>query len=172
MQIIYLIYLAANHATIPTLSIILIVAVYGLQALVFVLRRKWDMIGWMIFYILAVPAFSFMLPLYSFWKMDDFSWGNTRVVVGEGNNKKVVMAEEEKFDESMIPLKKFSGMHSLYKMPELDTNSSLQNTRLRLGRLVLSLPLRRPATPSPRCLVPAPSPRIHTLVTTTATRTP
>lgn len=41
--------------------------------------------------------------------MDDFSWGNTRLVVGEGSNKKVIMAEDEKFDESMIPLKKFSG---------------------------------------------------------------
>jgi hypothetical protein len=34
----------------------MIVAVYGVQALVFILRRKWDMIGWMIFYILAIPA--------------------------------------------------------------------------------------------------------------------
>ena len=53
--------------------------------------------------------YSFFLPVYSFWCMGDFSWGNTRVVVGEGNNKKVIMAEDEKFDESMIPLKKFSG---------------------------------------------------------------
>lgn len=30
-------------------------------------------------YILAIPAFSFFLPLYSFWKMDDFSWGSTRL---------------------------------------------------------------------------------------------
>ena len=90
-QIVYLIYLAAGvHAQIPTLSIILIAAVYGLQALVFVLRRKWDMIGWMIFYILAIPAFSFFLPLYSFWKMDDFSWGATRIVLGESGKKMVV----------------------------------------------------------------------------------
>ena len=87
----YLIYLAAGiHAQIPTLSIILIAAVYGLQALVFVLRRKWDMIGWMIFYILAIPVFSFFLPLYSFWRMDDFSWGQTRVVLGESGKKMIV----------------------------------------------------------------------------------
>jgi len=30
-------------------------------------------------YILAIPVFSFFLPLYSFWKMDDFSWGSTRL---------------------------------------------------------------------------------------------
>jgi len=40
--------------------------------------------------------------------MDDFSWGNTRLVVGEGNSKKVIMNDESKFDESVIPLKKFS----------------------------------------------------------------
>lgn len=41
--------------------------------------------------------------------MDDFSWGNTRLVIGEGNSKKVVMNDDSKFDESTIPLKKFSG---------------------------------------------------------------
>lgn len=61
------------------------------------------------------PVYSFFLPVYSFWRMDDFSWGNTRLVVGEGNNKKVIVAEDEKFDESMIPLKKFSGMSYKWK---------------------------------------------------------
>lgn len=68
----------------------MIIAVYGLQALVFILRRKWDMIGWMIFYILAIPASSFILPLYSFWKMDDFSWGATRLVLGESGKKIII----------------------------------------------------------------------------------
>ena len=57
------------------------------------------------------PVYSFFLPIYSFWCMDEFSWGNTRVVIGEGKDKKVITNEDEKFDESMIPLKKFSGMH-------------------------------------------------------------
>jgi hypothetical protein len=30
--------------------------------------------GWMILYILAIPLFSFVLPVVSFWQMDDFSW--------------------------------------------------------------------------------------------------
>jgi len=68
----------------------MIAAIYGLQALVFIMRRKWDMIGWMLFYVLAIPAFSFFLPLYSFWKMDDFSWGQTRVVLGESGKKMIV----------------------------------------------------------------------------------
>ncbi|KAI8989101.1 glycosyltransferase family 2 protein [Trametes punicea] len=106
--IVYLIYLAAGlHAHIPILSIILIAAVYGLQALVFVLRRKWDMVGWMIFYIIAIPAFSFFLPLYSFWRMDDFSWGQTRIVLGEAG-KKIVVHDEGKFDPRSIPLKSWN----------------------------------------------------------------
>ena len=28
----------------------------------------------MIMYILAIPFFSLILPLTSFWQMDDFSW--------------------------------------------------------------------------------------------------
>ncbi len=45
--------------------------------------------------------------------MDDFGWGNTRLVIGEGSSKKVMINEDEKFDESMIPLKKFSGTASM-----------------------------------------------------------
>ena len=104
---------------------ILIAAIYGLQALVFILRRKWDMIGWMIFYIIAIPAFSFLLPLYSFWKMDDFSWGQTRIVMGEAGKKMIVhvrvsplfrdrsklilcLKDEGKFDPRSIPLKSWN----------------------------------------------------------------
>ena len=75
---------------IPTWSIIMLAAIYGLQALIFLFRRKWDMIGWMVFYILAIPVFSLLLPLYSFWKMDDFSWGATRIVMGEKGKKMIV----------------------------------------------------------------------------------
>jgi len=88
------------------LSFILLGAIYGLQVIIFVLRRKWEMIGWMIIYIFATPVFAFALPLYSFWHMDDFSWGNTRVVTGE-KGKKVVITDEGKFDPASIPHKKW-----------------------------------------------------------------
>ncbi|KDQ56608.1 glycosyltransferase family 2 protein [Jaapia argillacea MUCL 33604] len=106
--IVYLIYIVAGEGkAIPTLSLIMIAAVYGVQALVFILRRKWDMIGWMVFYILAIPAFSFFLPLYSFWRMDDFSWGATRLVLGE-KGKKMIVHDEGKFDPRSIPLKSWN----------------------------------------------------------------
>jgi len=105
--IIYLIVLISlNSAVVPLTAFILLGAIYGLQAIIFTLRRKWEMIGWMIIYILAMPVFSMGLPLYSFWHMDDFSWGNTRVVTGE-KGRQVVVSDEGKFDPASIPKKKW-----------------------------------------------------------------
>jgi len=105
--IVYLIVVLALHATvIPITAFILLGAIYGLQAIIFILRRKWEMVGWMFLYILAIPVFSFGLPLYSFWHMDDFSWGNTRVVTGE-KGRKIVITDEGKFDPESIPHKKW-----------------------------------------------------------------
>ncbi|GBE80201.1 Chitin synthase 8 [Sparassis crispa] len=110
--VVYLLYLIITVSTgrgaLPIISIVMLAAVYGLQALIFLIKREFMLIGWMVVYILSFPIYSFFLPLYSFWCMDDFSWGNTRLVIGEGTNKKVIMNDDEKFDDSMIPLKKFS----------------------------------------------------------------
>lgn len=110
VTLVYIVYLIVilvmNPGTIPVTAFILLAAIYGLQAIIFILRRKWEMIGWMILYIIAIPVFSFGLPLYAFWHMDDFNWGNTRVVAGEGG-KNVVVTDEGKFDPAAIPRKKW-----------------------------------------------------------------
>ncbi|PWN94368.1 chitin synthase 6 [Acaromyces ingoldii] len=110
---IYLVYLivtvATHNAAIPYISLAMIAAVYGLQMVIFLLKRQWQYMGWLLIYLLAYPVWSFFLPIYSFWHMDDFSWGNTRIVVGEKGNKKIVAGtDDEPYDDSMIPLKKFS----------------------------------------------------------------
>jgi chitin synthase len=105
--IVYLIVLISiNASVVPLTAFILLGAIYGLQAIIFILRRKWEMVGWMIVYIIAMPVFSLGLPLYAFWHMDDFSWGNTRVVTGE-KGKKIVVTDEGKFTPDMIPRKKW-----------------------------------------------------------------
>ncbi|EGN94962.1 glycosyltransferase family 2 protein [Serpula lacrymans var. lacrymans S7.3] len=110
--VVYLVYLvvvvATGNAALPIISIIMLGITYGLQALIFIIKREFMLVGWMVVYLISYPVYSLFLPVYSFWCMDDFTWGNTRVVIGEGGNKKVVMNEDERFDESMIPLKKFS----------------------------------------------------------------
>ncbi|KAI8593687.1 chitin synthase [Geranomyces variabilis] len=45
--------------------------------------RKWVYVGYMFIYLLALPVWNFILPLYAFWRFDDFSWGETRKVVGD-----------------------------------------------------------------------------------------
>ncbi|RCI02024.1 hypothetical protein CU098_005085 [Rhizopus stolonifer] len=105
----FLIYkLATNAGQVPFISIITLCGVYGLQAIIFIVRRKWEHIGWMIVYILAIPLFSFFIPIYAFWHFDDFSWGNTRLVLGEDGQKKALPVDEGKFDASTIPLKKWN----------------------------------------------------------------
>ena len=105
--IVYLIVLIAiNSSVVPLTAFILLGAIYGLQAIIFILRRKWEMIGWMIIYIIATPVFSLGLPLYSFWHMDDFSWGNTRMVTGE-KGRQVIVSDEGKFDPASIPHKRW-----------------------------------------------------------------
>ncbi|KAI7520765.1 CHS5 chitin synthase, class V, partial [Hortaea werneckii] len=50
----YLIYQCISHPdTVPVTAFILLGAIYGLQAIIFILRRKWEMIGWMLIYICA-----------------------------------------------------------------------------------------------------------------------
>lgn len=110
VTIAYFVYLIAliimDASVVGTTAFIMLGAIYGLQAIIFIIRRKWEMIGWMLLYICAVPVYSFGLPLYAFWNMDDFNWGNTRVVAGE-KGKKVVISDEGKFDPASIPRKKW-----------------------------------------------------------------
>ncbi|WFD32263.1 chitin synthase [Malassezia sp. CBS 17886] len=110
---VYMVYLIITVATgsspLPVIAIAMIAAVYGLQAIVFLLKRQWQYIGWMVIYLIAFPIYAFVLPIYSFWHMDDFSWGNTRIVVGEKGNMKVVAGtDDEPYSDAMIPRKRYT----------------------------------------------------------------
>jgi chitin synthase len=91
----------------PLISLVMLAAVYGLQALIFILKRQWQHVGWMIIYIIAFPIYSFVLPIYSFWNQDNFTWGNTRIVIGESGKKQVVAVDDEGFDPRSIPLQRW-----------------------------------------------------------------
>ena len=106
----YLIYVSIRYAQVPLLSLIIFCSMYGLQAILFIIKKQWQHIGWMVIYILAIPIFHFTIPLYAFWHFDDFSWGRTRRVQGIGGEKdfKILDDEERQFDPSIIPLKKLS----------------------------------------------------------------
>lgn len=106
--LVYLIYrVASGTGPLPLISIIILGCVYGLQMIIFIVKRQWQHIGWMIIYLCAFPIYSFVLPMYSFWKQDDFTWGSTRVVIGEKGDKRVVATEDEGFDPRSIPLQRW-----------------------------------------------------------------
>lgn len=101
----YIVYLVVqlvkNPSTLPIMAIVILAIVYGIQVVAFLIRRKWDMAGWMLIYLAALPIFSLCLPLYSFWCMDDFDWGNTRIVAGEKGKRAVV--DEGGGEEVVVP---------------------------------------------------------------------
>jgi chitin synthase len=115
----FLLYKVGSHTgQFPLFSIVILAAVYGLQAVIFIIKRQWQHIGWMIIYLLAYPIWSLVLPIYSFWKQDDFSWGNTRVVIGERGDKKVIAtADEEGYDPRSIPLQRWDDYATANSLP-------------------------------------------------------
>lgn len=114
----YLIYrIATRSGQFPLISIIMIAVVYGLQAIIFILRRQWQHIGWMIIYLIAFPIYSFVLPVYSFWNQDNFSWGTTRIVIGEKGDKQIVALEDEGFDPRSVPLQRWDDYAAQNNLP-------------------------------------------------------
>lgn len=131
----YLIYrVASNTGPLPLISICILAGVYGLQAVIFILKRQWQHIGWMIIYICAYPVYNFILPLYSFWKQDDFSWGNTRVVIGEKGSKRVVAVDDEPFDPRSIPLQRWDDYALANNLPGRRGDYSMSQEKVYGGR--------------------------------------
>ena len=87
---VYFIYLVfVTGEDISMLMLILYGVILGVQVVIFLLRSRWDMLFFfLVFMIAGVPLFYFILPLYSFAKMDDFSWGATRQVSKTAGNGK------------------------------------------------------------------------------------
>ena len=146
----YLIYvtIADPTAYFPLVSLIMLAAIYGLQMVIFLLKREWQHVGWMIIYILAMPVFGFFVPLYAFWHFDDFSWGNTRVTAGEEGRNKTFNDKEgangksnshdfdpnsiktekwEEYEPKLLSLDRFGTLRSQVSQGGLSTGSSNQS---------------------------------------------
>jgi len=86
--------------------LILLGLILGLPAVLIVLTaHKWVYVLWMLCYLGSLPIWNFVLPVYAFWKFDDFSWGETRKVSGEvkgGHDD-----PEGEFDSDQIVMKRW-----------------------------------------------------------------
>ncbi|KAF9205578.1 hypothetical protein BGZ49_003832 [Haplosporangium sp. Z 27] len=87
--------------------LILLVFVLTMPAvLILFTTRKLIYVAWMFVYLLALPVWNFILPLYAYWHFDDFSWGETRKVAGEAKGEAHGGADGM-FDSSRVPLKRW-----------------------------------------------------------------
>ncbi|KAG2131424.1 glycosyltransferase family 2 protein [Suillus bovinus] len=89
------------------IPLMLLVSVLGLPAvLILITTRKVVYVFWMIIYLVALPVWNFVLPVYAFWHFDDFSWGETRKVEGETKGEGHG-AGSGTFDGSSVPLRRW-----------------------------------------------------------------
>eukprot|EP00970_Alexandrium_tamarense_P006015 scaffold1011_cov192-Alexandrium_tamarense.AAC.7 len=120
----YLVFLvAAGKTQFSLLLLVLYGLLIGVQLVVFIVRSRYDFFFWFIYFTLVgVPVFYFLLPLYAFWHMDDFSWGETRKVAAMKDSFKNPQAmqaqaaatddEDESDDESEAYSRRSSGSYS------------------------------------------------------------
>src|SRR5581483_1906631 len=89
------------------MPLIILLFVLGLPAvLILITTRKVVYIFWMTVYLLALPVWNFILPVYAYWHFDDFSWGETRKV--EGEDKDDDHGEKDGlFDPSKVTFKRW-----------------------------------------------------------------
>jgi len=106
--LIYSIIFPAEDAIFPWVSLLMLAFTYGLQIIIFILRGAFQHIGWIVIYIFAMPIFGMFIPMYSYWHFDDFSWGNTRRILGEKGKVKLVSEDETEELIEDIPKKRWA----------------------------------------------------------------
>ncbi|PWY62002.1 chitin synthase F [Aspergillus eucalypticola CBS 122712] len=94
------------HRPVQVIPLVLLALILGLPGvLIVVTAHKFVYVLWMFIYLLSLPVWNFVLPTYSYWKFDDFSWGDTRQT-SEGKDKGHEAGEGE-FDSSKITMKRW-----------------------------------------------------------------
>ncbi|WFD19110.1 chitin synthase [Malassezia caprae] len=93
-------------SAIPLIMLICVLFLPGL--VITAIRFRPQMIIWLIIYLIFLPVWNFILPAYSFWHFDDFTWGATRKVEGEtrGDGHGI---DEEGYNASLrVPMRLWS----------------------------------------------------------------
>ncbi len=108
VYMLYLAYISIQHQVTAKISLLMLATIYGLQSIVFILKKQWQHIGWMFIYLLAIPIFGFFIPIYSFWHFDDFTWGQTRKTTADSNFAEEIEQdglESGRFDSAALVLR-------------------------------------------------------------------
>ncbi|KAJ5555679.1 hypothetical protein N7535_008113 [Penicillium sp. DV-2018c] len=103
---IYVIVSSIVRKPVQVIPLVLLALILGLPGvLIVVTAHKFVYVLWMLIYLISLPIWNFVLPVYAFWKFDDFSWGDTRKTAGE-KDKGHGDAEGE-FDSTKITMKRW-----------------------------------------------------------------
>ncbi|CDZ98127.1 glycosyltransferase family 2 protein [Phaffia rhodozyma] len=88
------------------IPLLLLASVLGLPAILIIITTgKLIYAAWMLPYLCALPVWNLILPVYSFWHFDDFSWGETRKVAGEG--KDLGHVDDKRALVASVPLRRW-----------------------------------------------------------------
>jgi len=116
------------------MAFLLMVLIMGLPAILIALTsREMKYILWMFVYLLALPVWNFIFPVYSFWHFDDFSWGQTRLVEGEKPDSKGNHESDGEFDSSGIIMKTWEEWEKIRRAEILANEFFLQTTEKNEG---------------------------------------
>ncbi|CAG8192374.1 unnamed protein product [Penicillium olsonii] len=103
---IYVVISSIVKKPVQVIPLVLLGLILGLPGvLIVVTAHKLVYVLWMLIYLISLPIWNFVLPMYAFWKFDDFSWGDTRKTAGE-KDKGHGDAEGE-FDSTKITMKRW-----------------------------------------------------------------
>ncbi|ORX93162.1 hypothetical protein K493DRAFT_316151 [Basidiobolus meristosporus CBS 931.73] len=70
------------------LSLAFTLVLFCLPGLIAFMAGRYSQVGWWLVFLLGLPLWAVVVPLYSLWKMDDFSWGSTRPTNGPAMDEK------------------------------------------------------------------------------------
>ncbi|KZT01163.1 glycosyltransferase family 2 protein, partial [Laetiporus sulphureus 93-53] len=97
------------HKSSTTIPLVLLAIVLGLPGVLIVVTSfKMSYVGWMVIYLFSLPIWNGVLPSYSFWHFDDFSWGQTRQVAGDTVGTENHGDKEGEFDSTHIVMKRWA----------------------------------------------------------------
>ena len=141
------------------IPLILLAAILGLPALLILFTSFKPMyIVWFLIYIISLPIWNFVLPVYAFWHFDNFSWGETRKLDGPVNAADDHGNAHGHFDNTAVYLKswaefeaerraKVESYHTVVQgiMQPVRAPSSLRESTLASSTRQVETPARRTA---------------------------
>ncbi|KAJ2501563.1 ATP-dependent RNA helicase [Coemansia sp. RSA 1972] len=102
----YYLIVAACMGQAVGVPLVLMALAFVLQgAMIVVTTQRIAYIYWMVIYILALPVWNFIMPVYAFWRFDDFSWGRSSTHIDA--DARAFITADERLALEPIPLKRW-----------------------------------------------------------------